>query len=561
MDWTVRAMDDAARRRAADAADAAGLTLAEWLDRAILDNAATYVPPPAWALRGKSDATEDTGDESDEALVDPQAQDKIRLALEAVDSRLQRADRNIAGVVTPLTRKIDAIADRAVAPVAAHAPAAPPPLPPISMRQRRYRRGLGAIAALLLLISAAGAGGLVWLWFETQEPPPNRFAEMTEEELLRVTGQTRPRAGAATRPAPPSSPASPASPPVSSTVPRATAGAAPAEFADLEALIAKSREGNLADETADTATSNAPAVSSTVPPATSATSEAAPDIAAKPAAIEEADSANLSGEALIERLRARAAANDAKAQHDLALVLMEGRLLARDPNTAGELFEKAAMQGLANAQYNLGVIYDQGIGRAADPTMAFFWYSAAADQGHVPAQYNLGVALAQGRGTVRDYNMAANWFERAAKTGLPDAEFNLGQLYENGYGVTQDLKRAFELYRAAAAKGYAPANQRLVAVQSRLDAQPPAASATPTPTPTPTTAAPAAAPAGPLTNKEVAELQTLLQKLSLLKAKPDGMLGPATTAAVRDYQTMAGLRQTGVPTRELLSELRDVARR
>lgn len=74
-------------------------------------------------------------------------------------------------------------------------------------------------------------------------------------------------------------------------------------------------------------------------------------------------------------------------------------------------------------------------------------------------------------------------------------------------------------------------------------------------------AARAAAPSGPLTNKEVAELQGLLQKLSLLKAKPDGMLGPATTAAVRDYQAMAGLRQTGVATRELLAELRDIAGR
>ena len=546
MDWTVRGMDEAARRRAADAADAAGLTLAEWLDRAILDNAATYVPPPAWATRANNDAAEDSDEESGEALVDPQAQERIRQALDALDSRLQRADRNIAGVVTPLTRKIDAIADRAAAPAVAHAPAASAPLPPISMRQRRYRRGLGAIAAFLLLISAAGAGGLVWLWFETQEPPPNRFAEMSEEELLRITGQSRPRAGTAARATAPA-------PSTPSAAPRANGPrGAPAEFADLEALIAKSRDGHLADETPDVAASPAAAA----PPTASEPSEAAPDIAAKPASIEEADTANLSGEALIERLRARAAANDAKAQHDLALVLMEGRLLPRDPNTAGELFEKAAMQGLANAQYNLGVIYDQGIGRAADPTMAFFWYSAAADQGHVPAQYNLGVAAAQGRGTVRDYGMAANWFERAAKTGLPDAEFNLGQLYENGYGVTQDLKRAFELYRDAAAKGYAPANQRLAAVQSRLDTPPSAAPASTTPP-----ATPAAAPSGPLTNKEVAELQTLLQKLSLLKTKPDGMLGPATSAAVRDYQAMAGLRQTGVATRELLSELRDVAGR
>ena len=523
MDWTVRGMDEAARRRAEAAAEAAGLPLADWLDRAILDNAASHVPPSVWAGREAAAADADDEDETpDETpqLADPRAQDQIQQALDRLDARLERSSRNIAGAVVPISRKLDALASQAAAPPASPLSPMPPAIyaPP---RNRAYRRGLGLIAAALLLLSFAGAGGLVWVWFEMQEPPPNPYAQMDDSELPQIA-----------RPAVPPRAASGASRPA------APADGAPPQQADLTRLIERAADAN--PDAAGTAPTALPALA--------------------PHALAETD-APLDGDAkLVAQLRAAAAQNDAKAQHDLALLLMEGRLLPRDEAAAGEMFEKAAVQGLANAQYNLGVIYDAGLGRAADQTMAYFWYSAAADQGHVPAQYNLGVAAAQGKGAPRDYAVAALWFERAARSGLPDAQFNLGQMFESGIGVPRDADKAYELYAAAAAQGHTPARQRMIGLAGQLaqrGAAPAAATAA-----SPPSAAPANAPrpaSGALSRDNIAELQTLLRKLELLKGVADGMVGPGTRAAIRQYQAMAGLTQTGEPTRELLVELREVA--
>ncbi|MFN4283147.1 MAG: peptidoglycan-binding protein [Alphaproteobacteria bacterium] len=554
MDWTVRGMDEAARRRAEAAAEAAGLPLAAWLDRAILENAASHVPPSVWA--GRESAPPDQDDDGDAAaadaaddadatpsLADPRTQDEIRQALDRLDARLERSSRAIAGAVVPMTRKLDALAGQAAAAPAASPAPQGPMLPAIYVTRpdRAYRRGLGLIAAALLLLSFAGAGGLAWVWFDMQEPPPNPYAEMDDSELPPIA-----------RPAVPSRAPTP-------TPAAAARSGAPPEHADLERLIEQGRDDAAGD-----------------PPAADAAQIAAPQISAQqiPAPqISEGD-APLDGDAkLIAQLRAAAAQNDAKAQHDLALLLMEGRLLPRDEAAAGELFEQAAMQGLANAQYNLGVIYDAGLGRAADPTMAYFWYSAAADQGHVPAQYNLGVAAAQGKGAPRDYAVAALWFERAARSGLPDAQYNLGQMHESGIGVPRDADKAYELYAAAAAQGHTPARQRMIGLASQLAARgatlpavPSAAS--PPPSRAPVTSAatrpvsPALTrPASPaLTREDIVEVQTLLRKLELLKGAADGMIGPGTRAAIRQYQAMAGLAQTGEPSRELLTELREVGR-
>ena len=198
------------------------------------------------------------------------------------------------------------------------------------------------------------------------------------------------------------------------------------------------------------------------------------------------------------------------------------------------------------------MIYDNGIGRSADPALAYFWYSAAADQGHVPAQYNLGVAAAQGKGAPRDYAIAALWFERAARNGLPDAQYNLGQMHESGIGVPRDLEKAYDLYRRAAAQGFTPARQRMIGLEGQVATRPPL----PPVAPRNASNAPAVASLG---RQEIVEIQTLLRKLELLKSNADGMLGPGTRAAIRQYQAMAGLPASGEPSRELLEELREVA--
>ena len=529
MDWTVRGMDEATPRRAEAAAAAAGLTLSAWLDRTILANADSSVPPPATSSSDEdvdtaADAPDDRPDGSSaDALADPAAQAAIQQALDALEARLDSRAANVASFVTLIEQKLDHLAAQPAAPL-------PPPT--------TYRRGLGLIAGALLLLSIGGTGGIAWLWFEMQEPPPNSYAEMDTSEQRQTLSPAAPAAMQTTPNAAQSPTETPASPPPS------VAGVTPKEYADLEKLIAQSRAGTLAAAAAPAA-SQAGAPSGSGQRAESSIAQVPPRAAAGDAQ-------------LLAQLRASVAKNDAKAQHDLALLMMEGRLVPRDEKGASALFEQAAVQGLANAQYNLGVIYDNGIGRPADQTMAYFWYSAAADQGHIAAQYNLGVAAAQGKGAPRDYAVAALWFERAAKGGLPDAQYNLGQMHESGIGVEMDLQSAYDLYRDAAAQGYPQARQRMIALEGRVVARPlPVTPQRAAPATVPSMVVPPSNPT--VARKDITEIQTLLRKLALLQGAADGNLGPVTRAAIRQYQTMAGLPATGEPTPELLQELREVA--
>jgi localization factor PodJL len=553
MDWTLRGMDEATRRRAQAAAHAAGLSLAAWLDRTILANAGSYVLPPVWSDEDDAEAETEAPDPFD----DPAAQEAIQQVLGVLEARLQTAEDNVTRLVTPMSAQLDGLAERAAANGLAETVKA------VSLPGLAYRRRLGMLAGGVLFLAFAAAGGLVWLWFDMNEPTPTHAATAFDDDdaanmttpLIAIPVNDTVMASAADSKARPSSlpPAQLAAPtPIDIDAP-------PAESADVgnspssaSAAPAQPAATPGTKPLAVAAADKAP-TSSITPPAASGVVSATPPPPPAPGALSTGDAQ------LVAQLRADAAKGAPKAQHDLALLLMEGRLLPRDEKTATDLFEKAAVQGLANAQYNLGVIYDHGIGRPADQAMAYFWYSAAADQGHVAAQYNLGVAAAQGRGAPRDYDVAAVWFRRAAEGGLPDAQYNLGQLYENGFGVPLDLDAAYELYRQAANAGYTPARTRMIGLEAKLSPSLQPASPAPRVTAAPPTSTTTTSTVQALTRKDIVELQTLLRKLALLKTNADGNLGATTRTAIKQYQEMAGLPPTGEPSPDLLSELREVA--
>jgi peptidoglycan hydrolase-like protein with peptidoglycan-binding domain len=51
------------------------------------------------------------------------------------------------------------------------------------------------------------------------------------------------------------------------------------------------------------------------------------------------------------------------------------------------------------------------------------------------------------------------------------------------------------------------------------------------------------------------ELQIALNQYGFASGEPDGLLGPATRAALRRYQLSAGLIADGYPTADLLQRL------
>ena len=60
-----------------------------------------------------------------------------------------------------------------------------------------------------------------------------------------------------------------------------------------------------------------------------------------------------------------------------------------------------------------------------------------------------------------------------------------------------------------------------------------------------------------LSRSQVAELQTALNARGFASGQPDGVMGPATRAALRRFQRSAGLPADGYPTPELLIRLQE----
>jgi peptidoglycan hydrolase-like protein with peptidoglycan-binding domain len=57
---------------------------------------------------------------------------------------------------------------------------------------------------------------------------------------------------------------------------------------------------------------------------------------------------------------------------------------------------------------------------------------------------------------------------------------------------------------------------------------------------------------------QVKVIQTLLRDLNFSREAPDGVLGPATRAAIRDYERSLGLAQTGEPNKPLFDSLKEM---
>jgi peptidoglycan hydrolase-like protein with peptidoglycan-binding domain len=56
----------------------------------------------------------------------------------------------------------------------------------------------------------------------------------------------------------------------------------------------------------------------------------------------------------------------------------------------------------------------------------------------------------------------------------------------------------------------------------------------------------------------VLAIQTMLIQLNFYRDKADGKVGPATKAAIRDYERASGLKETGEPTQAVLDSLKEM---
>ena len=259
----------------------------------------------------------------------------------------------------------------------------------------------------------------------------------------------------------------------------------------------------------------------------------------------------------VVNVETEANAGNAVAQYQLAQVLMKDG----DVEAATSFLRRAAQKGVAPAQYDLGKLYERGHGVDRDLIEARSLIRKAAEAGHVGAMYDYALFLAEGEGGPKSEPEAVTWFNAAAKHGLLDAQYNLGVVHAEGIGTEKNLAEALFWFEVAAMAGDDGAKQEVANLRKRvtmtesLDAHERAKSWK-------------ATPANGLANGkfgaqrwntgnplQVQAVQTALGRLGIDAGAPDGVVGPKTSEAIRDYQAMEGLTVTGTITPELVDHL------
>ncbi|MBF0358748.1 MAG: sel1 repeat family protein [Magnetococcales bacterium] len=121
--------------------------------------------------------------------------------------------------------------------------------------------------------------------------------------------------------------------------------------------------------------------------------------------------------------------------------------MSRDNNQFSQedvkIIKDLAKQGNAKAQHNLGAMFLNGQGVEKNIAEAINWFRQAAEQGLVTAQHNLGTIYLQGEELAADSIEAAHWFTKAAMQGDPRSQYSLGALYFEGLGVERNLEKAY----------------------------------------------------------------------------------------------------------------------
>lgn len=315
----------------------------------------------------------------------------------------------------------------------------------------------------------------------------------------------------------------------------------------------------------------------------------------------------------IEWYRKAAEANVPMAKHNLALLLRDGKGAPRNVKEAVELLRSAARQGMAASMFTLGDIYERGDEGLKDPAMALAWFAIAAEfdrqtnrggesalakmasqrvqtlqrillPGELERAQQFGQAefrqIVEGLQPPKPPTLAtdASGLPRPALPPLPStasaaeppgwpkaaadqirviqqALVDLKLLRDKPDGalgpMTRNAIRAFQRSAAMRETGD-PTVDVFVALQDALKAEAAkgeaqAATAEPIPDAWPST-----------TVDQVKVIQTLLRDLNFSREAPDGVLGPATRAAIRDYEKSLGLAQTGEPSKTLFDSLKEM---
>jgi TPR repeat protein len=163
--------------------------------------------------------------------------------------------------------------------------------------------------------------------------------------------------------------------------------------------------------------------------------------------------------------RKAAAQDDEMGLCNLAVLLLQGNGVAKDPAQGIALLTKAAAQGSAFAKYRLAVCYQEGEGVTQDYTQCVQWYTRSAEQGYAVAINNLADKYENGLGVEKDLAKAFELYTVAAEKNIVAAWYSLGRMYEDGRGVAQDNRMARSWLAKAADYDFSDSVARVAALR------------------------------------------------------------------------------------------------
>ena len=248
------------------------------------------------------------------------------------------------------------------------------------------------------------------------------------------------------------------------------------------------------------------------------------------------------------------------------------QLQAGQMKEGARLIRLSANRNQPAAQYRLAKLYETGTGVAEDPITARELIERAARGGNRIAMHDLGNYHAYGQGGLTsDISEALVWFTKAAERGVVDSQFNVAFLSEGNEGVPADVDTALFWYHVAARQGDQGAPERIEILSGALDAakraQIKARAEQFNPKPVDEAAngifrnVAWAKPTSNTTKDKSAQIlkirdaQTLLTDLGYQVGTPDGIAGAKTRSAVKSFEAVNGMPQTGEVTDDLIQKL------
>ena len=264
-----------------------------------------------------------------------------------------------------------------------------------------------------------------------------------------------------------------------------------------------------------------------------------------------------------------ATGGDPLALFEIGARYTDGRGVPADLKAAADWYQKAADKGFAPAQYRLANLYEKGNGVERDVQKAIGLYEKAAASGNASAMHNLAVLYATGIDGKPDNAKAVEWFAKAADLGVADSQFNLAILYARGNGIPQNLEESYKWFAIAAKGGDKDAAQKrddvanamnpdqLKSARAKVDLWKakvidPRANSTDVPD---TWTGKGLKTATVDMKKAIRNIQAILNNNGFDAGKPDGEMGAKTVAAIKAFQSKAGMTPDGRITDQLVKEL------